>query len=100
MAATADKTEGRNPMQPIVFDENGTARFKANNIVRYLLDNGPNDLNKLTNIAYVFSADDWSQFAQLLGYSVSGFGDLPYAVQAIVEAADAEIERRMKDNGR
>jgi hypothetical protein len=77
----------KNPMQPIVND-GGVLRFKSNNIVRFLLDRGPNDLNTLGNIRYLFSQDDWDQFMQLIGYSVSGYGDLSTVSRESVEAAD------------
>lgn len=64
------------PMQPVYTDSEGTYRFKANAIVRYMLDLGFTDLNKLAIIP--FSAEDREQFAQLIGYSVSGFGELSY----------------------
>lgn len=75
------------PMQPIILDEEGVVRFKSNKIVEFLLDAGPFDLNQLALMP--FDADDRMQLAQLIGYSVSGFGDLSYANDAAVEAADA-----------
>ena len=65
-----------NPIQPLGADDQGVIRFKANAIVRHLLDHGDIDLNKLATLG--FSAEDWEQFAQLIGYSLSGFGDLSY----------------------
>ncbi len=41
------KTEPRHPIQPLVEDGYGIIRFKENKIVRYLLDNGGIDMNKL-----------------------------------------------------
>lgn len=35
------------PMQPLLKDEHGVLRFKANKIVRFLLDAGPFDMNAL-----------------------------------------------------
>ena len=64
------------PIQPIVLDDDGIQRFKANGLVRYLLDAGPFDMNDLSLMP--FSQEDREQFAQLIGYSVSGFGDLSY----------------------
>lgn len=64
------------PIQPIEPDKNGTMRFKENAIVNYLLDNGPFDMNDLAILD--FSNDDREQFAQLIGYSVGGFGELSY----------------------
>lgn len=61
----------KHPMQKI---ENG--RFVKNAIVEYLLDNGGIDLNKLAVLP--FDDEDREQFAQLIGYSVSGYQSLNY----------------------
>jgi ribosomal protein S27AE len=83
------------PMQPLVVDEHGTVRFRENAIVRYLLDNnGKLDLNKLTFVG--FSNDEWEQFAQLIGYSVSGFGSLSYVRDETYAQARAECDRLLK----
>ena len=68
--------EVRHPVQPVVVDENGVERFKGNKIVLFLLRNGGYDMNDLGRME--FSNEDREQFAQLIGYSVSGFGDLSY----------------------
>lgn len=60
------------PIQPIEKDANQTLRFKANAIVKYLLDNGGIDMNKLAVLD--FSVEDRQQFAQLIGYSLSEMG--------------------------
>lgn len=83
------------PMQPIITVD-GVARFKENAIVRYLLDAGTIDLNQLA--ALPFSNEDRNQFAQLIGYSVGGFGDLPYADPKIVKKADKKAEKLLNDN--
>lgn len=80
----------KHPMQPIVLDQQGVARFKENKIVRYLLEHGGIDMNQLARLD--FPREDQSQFAQLIGYSVSGFGDLSYAQQDEVAAADMLVE--------
>jgi hypothetical protein len=67
----------RHPTQPSEEDEHGVLRFKANAIVRFLLDAGPYDMNTLAMMP--FTDEDRRQFAQLIGYSVSGYGDLSYA---------------------
>lgn len=69
-------TTVKNPTQPLVTDHLEVVRFKANEIVRYLLDAGPFDLNDLALMP--FSNDDRRQFAQLIGYSVDGYADLSY----------------------
>lgn len=78
----------QNPDQPVYLDEEHVARFKANTLVRYLLDRGGIDLNHLAGIAYLFPRTDWEQFYQLIGYSVSGYGDLSGVSQESVERAD------------
>lgn len=64
----------KHPIQPLIEDEDGTIRFKANAIVQYLLDHG--------------FTDDREQFAQLIGYSHSGYCDLSYASDETVEGAE------------
>jgi len=94
------------PMQPLVWDDN-VIRFKRNKIVEYLLDHGGIDLNKIQLLASegLFSKADQRQFAQLIGYSVSGYGDLSYAeghksVRKADKAADKMILKwRKKKNG-
>lgn len=84
--------EPRHPMQPIVLDEHGTARFKANAIVRYLIDNGVIGLNHIAR-REEFTQNDREQFWQLLGYSVSGYGDLSFVSRDIIDEADALAEK-------
>ena len=74
------------PLQPLHRDGCGVIRFKENKIVRYLLDAGPFDMNQLALMS--FPREDREQFAQLIGYSVSGFGDLSYSSRATVKLAD------------
>jgi hypothetical protein len=69
-------TTGMRPLQPISKDEDGTVRFTPNKIVRALLDTGVLDMNAIGRMD--FSREDREQFAQLIGYSVRGFGELPY----------------------
>lgn len=76
---------GSHPIQAI-FNDAGVIRFRRNAIVRYLLDFGPFDMNHLMDLP--FDQYDREQFAQLLGYSVSGFGDLPYASSDVVAKAN------------
>ena len=81
----------KHPMQPIVLAPDKVLRFKANAIVRHLLDlcteRGIASMNTIAVLP--FSVEDREQFAQLIGYSVSGFGDLSYARRATVAAANA-----------
>lgn len=74
------------PDQAVVIDDKGVARFKSNEIVRFLLNHGPYDLNTISKME--FSDDDRNQFAQLIGCSVCEFGELSYAEDERVERAD------------
>jgi hypothetical protein len=76
----------RLPIQPIITDEDGTPRFRQNKVVRYLLDHGGLSMDALYD-ALPGCEEDWEQFAQLIGYTVSGFGDLDYARPETYEAA-------------
>lgn len=69
----------RHPVQPLVIDKHGVKRFKKNEIVRYLLDYLTDaNLVSLNNLHHdhSFDEEDWSQFYQLIGYSLSGYADL------------------------
>lgn len=81
----------RQPRQPVYVDEHGTYRFRRNALVVYLLDHGGIDMNALALLD--FTDDDREQFAQLIGYSVSGFGELHYATDVRYRQAWAEGDR-------
>lgn len=90
----------KQPIQQLV-DVNGVLRFRANEIVRFLLDKGPFDLNSL--VREEFSREDWEQFAMLIGYSFAGFGDLGYvsdetyeAARLLAEGSESEKDERIK----
>lgn len=72
------------PMQPILLDPDGCPRFKKNSAVEYLADGR---LNEIACRGY--SDEDMTQLAQLIGYSVAGFGDLSYVSNADYERAVA-----------
>ena len=73
------------PIQPIIKDAEGVIRFKANKIVRYLLDAGGIDLNQIA--LKQFPQEDQEQFAQLIGYSLGGFSELSYVDDITYETA-------------
>lgn len=92
------------PQQPIVWSRRpqdgpgGVIRFQANAIVRDLLDFATEHGFGLNEIAAKnYPRQDREQLAQLIGYSTSGFGELPYARRSVVAAADrtaAEMYRK------
>lgn len=71
-------------MQKVVNNE-GVHRFKANAIVRFLLDRGGFSMNDLACMS--FADKDRQQFAQLIGYSVCGYAELPYVDDAAFDRA-------------
>ena len=83
------------PDQPLEYDENIVRRFVPNALVRHLLDEGGLDMNDL---AVVEATDEErTQFAQLIGYSVSGYSELSYVSdeawsRVSTEAEDAQEE--------
>ena len=81
----------KHPMQPLEQDKDGVIRFKENRLVRFLLDSHPNqNLNSLSirDQQGECNKGDYTQFMQLIGYSVSGYGDLSTSPKKIVKKAD------------
>jgi hypothetical protein len=81
------------PIQPVEDDGTGVLRFKANEIVRHLLDFGREHgcgLNELAGMP--FTDEDRQQLAQLIGYSLSGYRDLSYVSDDAYAAVEAWIE--------
>lgn len=76
------------PTQPLELDEHGVMRFKQNRIVRMLLDSHPSQ-NLNTILAFEnFPLEDYKQLMQLIGYSISGYGDLDIATDEEIEQLD------------
>lgn len=76
------------PMQPLRIDQFGTLRFKANPIIQHLLDvAGIIGVDMNTIAMQEFEAEDQMQFAQLIGYSLSGYGELSYVTDESYERA-------------
>ena len=90
--------EKNHKIQPIGFDDEGTIRFKKNEIVRFLLDQGPFDLNGLSMMMQngQFTNDDYTQLMQLIGYSVDRYGELSSSPKKIVKKADKKMYKLMK----
>jgi len=80
----------KQPMQPIVW-VGDVIRFQQNKLVTYLLDHGGLDMNDLALVEGVTRADR-EQFAQLIGYSVSGFGELGYVRKKTLRKADERAD--------
>lgn len=78
-------------MQPVIVADDGIVRFQGNQIVRHLLH--ASNLNLCDMETMGFSQADWEQLMQLLGFSVSGFGDLNCASAETIAAADGAAEK-------
>ena len=91
----------KNPIQPLQVDNSGTIRFKPNKIVETLLEwsrERGRDLNDLACMP--FSSDDRSQFAQLIGYSLGGYGELSYVDDDTYNAASKMSEGLTEEQAR
>ena len=74
----------KHPMQPLIVAKDGVIRFKENAIIRYLVDKEIINLNDVHRWAAIndWSKEDQMQLAQLMGYSISGYGELDYVTDA------------------
>lgn len=76
---------------------------ERNGIIRWLLQNGPGDMNEIAEQGVLemtgrgFSQKDYEQFAMLIGYSVSGAGDLSYFSPAMINRADVIAEQMVAE---
>ena len=78
------------PMQPIELAQDGVIRFKTNRMVNDLYEFSVArgfGLNEMARRDY--TPDERMQFAQLIGYSVSGYGGLSYVSDESANKADA-----------
>jgi hypothetical protein len=88
------------PMQPVERAPDGVVRFKANKIVRFLIDWASARGMSLNELAVMdFPDADFEQLAQLIGYSVSGFGELSYVSPEAIAKADERAEALREDDG-
>lgn len=86
-------------MRPLIIDKHGAIRFKRNRIVDVLLAQASArgyTLNDLAIHGDDFPQDDWEQFYQLIGYSVSGYVELSFISDESKEKAELEADRLIK----
>jgi hypothetical protein len=85
-------------MQPIVIAPDGIIRFKANAIVKWLLEQAERgrkvDMNDIAQ--HGFADEDRRQFAQLIGYSIGGYNELSYVDDASAGQAN-EIAAKLAE---
>lgn len=82
----------KHKMQKIKIDEYGRPQFVSNDIVDHFLAQYPGGLNSLTVNCHDASAADWEQFYQLIGYSVSGYGELHRVSKKSKDKADKKAD--------
>ena len=87
----------KHPLQPIHFDKHRVARFRKNKIVEFLLDNNKSGIHMNSLSMMGFDKNDRWQFAQLIGYSVNGIGDLSYCDKKQLAEADEIVEQMVKE---
>ena len=83
----------KHPVQPLLTDPRGILRFKSNAIVVKMLDvctKHGYDLNRIAREE--FANEDRAQLAQLIGYSLSGFGDLSYVSDELYDIASNQLK--------
>ncbi len=87
------------PIQPLYKDTDGRIKFKANQIVRDLLHLASQHGMDLNNIACrAYSDQDRQQLAQLIGYSLDGYGELrSYVDDAAYAVAEAKSRSKRSD---
>ena len=85
----------RHPMQPMYVDEQKVLRFKRNKIIDWLFNTGKLDLNTIG--ATDFPKEDRQQLAQLLGYSLNGYGELSYVTDKAYDRARKQAEKAGAD---
>lgn len=88
----------KHPIQPLEKNADGVLCFKENAIVRHLWDKGGLDLNQIARLD--FAAEDRQQFAQLIGYSLSGYGELSYVDDDAYGTAEETTRTKGSDKAR
>jgi len=79
----------KHPIQPLANDKQGVLRFKPNKIVEFLAEGKLNELARMD-----FPQEDWEQLAQLIGYSLAGYGSLSYVTDETYATAEAMSKRK------
>jgi hypothetical protein len=88
-----------NPIQPLVLDSHEVLRFKENPLVRMLLDHGQRTGLGLNELARLDAEpEDRMQLAQLIGYSLDGYGSLSYVTDDAYKAAATMHEEGLTED--
>lgn len=88
----------KHPIQPLATDSNGVLRFKENKIVSHVLQVSRDNGCSLNDLACMeFSLEDREQFWQLIGYSLSGYGELGFVSDDTYNAAAAMADEGLSE---
>lgn len=79
----------KHPIQLLVYDRHGVIRFKENKIVQFVLAHSRVNMIDIA-INPMFSHEDRIQFEQLLGCSLSYYGDLEEATDKDYKKAEKQ----------
>lgn len=100
MLAATERAAKVVPMQPVVLAADGMNRFKSNRIVGALYSEAANHGLDMNGIARGdFCDEDRMQFAQLIGYSVRGYGELSYVTNESYDEAERRAAAIRGDGG-
>jgi hypothetical protein len=92
-------TTTHHPIQPLVLDPHEVLRFKENPLVRMLVDHGQRTGLGLNELARVdVTPEDRMQLAQLIGYSLNGYGTLGYVTDEAYRAAAAMHDEELSED--
>jgi hypothetical protein len=87
----------QHPLQEIYKDRHGALRFRENKMVSALLDWASSRGMSLNEMALMdFSKEDRQQFAQLIGYSLSGYSELSYVTDKAYERAERAAKAKVR----
>lgn len=100
LVSEGSKMKKLHPTQDIILDSNNTPRFRKNAIVNSMLEMGKlaGIFNLNTLALQQYSDEDRMQLAQLIGYSISGYGDLSYVSDESYSEAEKMAEIKMKNS--
>lgn len=81
------------PMQQIVEDSHGVLRFEKNPIIDWLCT-VKSDMNEIAIFVQENNIEEkyWRQIAQLVGYSISGYGTLSYVDDESYDSACVAVD--------
>lgn len=76
------------PLQPLYIDKHKVVRFRENKVLEALREAAAQRGFTLNDLAVMdLPREDWQQFAQLIGYSLSGYSELSYVTDKAYERA-------------